>query len=80
MKTDLFRINFLLVVCAFLFPPPIHSQQVSIDTTSARAVLKALHNPHLTHEKAMEIAKLTGNQGMISKRSVMAVALDGLSV
>ncbi len=67
MKTDMLRINFLLFVCAFLFPSPILSQQVSIDTTSARAVVRALHDPHLTHENAMEIAKLTGNQGMIKK-------------
>ena len=50
MKTVMFRINFLVVVCASLFPSRILSQQVSIDTTSARAVLKALHDPHLTHE------------------------------
>jgi len=43
------------------------SQQINIDTASARAVLKALHDPDLSYELAMTIAKLEGNQGMIKK-------------
>jgi len=48
-----------------LFAPTALSQQIKIDTTSARAVLKALQNPNLTNDQAMTVAKLEGNQGMI---------------
>jgi Putative zinc dependent peptidase (DUF5700) len=43
------------------------SQQIKIDTASARAVLKALENPNLSFNQAMTIAKLEGNQGMIKE-------------
>jgi hypothetical protein len=47
--------------------PTILSQQIKIDTSSARAVLKALQNPSLTTDQAMTVAKLEGNQGMIKE-------------
>jgi len=58
-------ITFLLG--AILSTASMQSQQIKIDTASARAVLKALQNPSLTYEQAMAIAKLEGNQGMIKE-------------
>ena len=40
---------------------------VSIDTSSAKAVLEALRNPGLTHEESLKIAAMHGNQGIIRK-------------
>ena len=40
---------------------------VSINTDSARAVLLALQNPSLSHDEALKIAGMYGNQGMIQK-------------
>ncbi|WP_263375006.1 DUF5700 domain-containing putative Zn-dependent protease [Granulicella aggregans] len=55
----------LFFVCALVLTTPALSQQVKIDTTSARAVLKAIQDPTLTNDQAMAVAKLEGNQGMI---------------
>ena len=52
---------------ALSVPPSALSQQIKIDTTSARAVLQALQNQNLTNDQAMTIAKLEGNQGMIKE-------------
>jgi hypothetical protein len=38
---------------------------VTIDTKSAKAVLDAIRNPALTHDAALAIARLPGNQGVI---------------
>jgi hypothetical protein len=65
MKT--LQLRLLAVLSVLSFASPLLSQQISIDTTSARAVLKALHDPDLTHEEAINIARLNGNQGMIRK-------------
>lgn len=40
---------------------------VTIDTESAKAVLAALGNPALTHEAALKVAAMPGNQGIIRK-------------
>ena len=52
----------------------LRSQQVSVDTASARAVLQALENPALTYEQAMVVAKLDGNQGMIKEMKELGEA------
>ncbi len=56
-----------LAVTALSFASPAISQQIRFDTASARAVLKALHDPNLDFKQAIEIARLDGNQGMIKK-------------
>jgi hypothetical protein len=55
----------LLNLAALLCAPSLLSQQIKVDTASARAVLRALQNPSLTYDQAMAVAKLEGNQGMI---------------
>jgi len=40
---------------------------VSVNTDSARSVLLALQNPSLSHDEALRIAGMYGNQGMIRK-------------
>jgi len=41
--------------------------QVTVDSTSARAVLAAVQNPSLTAEEATRIAGMKGNQGLVQK-------------
>ena len=59
--------SVFLGLFALLFAPSALSQQIKIDTASARAVLKALEDPNLNHDQAMTVAKLEGNQGMIKE-------------
>ena len=54
-----------LVVCT----SNICRAQVTIDFTSARAVLKALQNPNLTSDQAHEVCSLPGNQGLVQKEN-----------
>lgn len=57
--------SVVVIVGSLLCVPSLLSQQIKIDTASARAVLKSLQDPDLTYEQAMAVAKLDGNQGMI---------------
>ena len=57
----------VLLLAAICFASSAFTQQITLDTTSARVVLKALNNPNLDFKQAMEIAQLKGNQGMIKK-------------
>jgi hypothetical protein len=57
--------SIVLFAGALLFAPSVLSQQITIDTASARAVLKALQEPNLTYDQGMAIARLEGNKGMI---------------
>ncbi len=41
--------------------------EIVIDAESARAVLAAVSDPALTRERALEVARLPGNQGLIEK-------------
>lgn len=43
--------------------------QVTVDSASARAVLKALKNANLTAEQAREVCSLPGNQGLVRKEN-----------
>lgn len=42
---------------------------MTIDSTSARAVLKALQNPDVTADQALEVCSLPGNQGLVQKEN-----------
>jgi hypothetical protein len=75
LKIARFPITFLIFIAgAICFGLPLHSQQINVDTASARAVLKALQDPKLTYEQAMSIARLDGNQGMIREMRELAEA------
>ncbi len=47
-------------------PGPAH---ITIEGSSARAVLAAVQNPALTREQAMRIAAMPGNQGLVRKEN-----------
>ena len=48
---------------------------VTINTDSAKAVLIALENPSLTHEEALKVARMTGNQGIIREMNGFKIAV-----
>lgn len=52
---------------SMLAMPLAHATTVSIDTSAARSVLKALANPNLTMDSATAIVRMPGNQGIIRK-------------
>jgi len=64
-KTYLPFAPIILTLGTLLSAPPSLCQKITIDTASARAVLRALQYPDLTYNQAMAVAKLEGNQGMI---------------
>ncbi len=57
---------FALIGCLALAPSafPI---AVRMNTDSAKAVLEAMQNPALSHDEALKIARMRGNQGIIRK-------------
>ncbi len=71
-RTILLLANFL-VVPACLFS---QSVQVHLDAEQARAVLTAVQDSNLTRERALTIAKLPGNQGLIRKSKSYGNASD----
>ena len=46
---------------------PVRAMTVTLDTASAKAVLKALKNPSLGRPEALAVAALPGSQGLIRK-------------
>lgn len=60
-------LRFAVLACLLLSGYPLRALTVSIDTESATSVLQALADPSLTYDRALEIAKLPGNQGIIRK-------------
>ena len=50
--------------------------EVKLDAETARAVLAAVQNPGLTHEQALAIAHMPGNEGLIRKQKSYGVAAD----
>jgi hypothetical protein len=54
-----------LLICA----ASLCAAQVSVDSASARAVLKALGNANLIAEQALEICRMPGNQGLVRKEN-----------
>jgi Putative zinc dependent peptidase (DUF5700) len=73
-KSHLLLTWIILFLPAILFAPPLSAQKITVDTASARAVLKALQEPNLNYDQAMAIAKLEGNQGMIKEMRELAEA------
>lgn len=59
---QIFAIVSLLVIAH-----SAHAITVTMDTQSAKAALNALDDPALSHEQALNIAKMPGNQGTIRK-------------
>lgn len=62
-------IRWALAMLACLFASVAQAQglEVKLDVEQARAVLAAVRDPGLTRARALEIAKLPGNQGLIRK-------------
>ena len=65
LKTNLPSAPIILTFGILLSAPTSLCQKITIDTASARAVLKALQDPDLTYNLAITVAKLEGNQGMV---------------
>lgn len=65
MTTRLLRI--LVLAAALGWAGSALAVTVSIDTSAARAVLKAIGNPDLSLPEAAQIATMPGNQGVIRK-------------
>jgi hypothetical protein len=65
MTTNLLRV--LAFAAAFACAGNSLAVTVSIDTSAARAVLKAIEDPDLTLEQATRIAGMPGNKGAIRK-------------
>jgi hypothetical protein len=62
------RLARVLVATGLLVAPSSgRSVEVTIDLGSARAVLAAIQNPHLSGEEATRIAAMKGNQGLVAK-------------
>jgi hypothetical protein len=61
-------IQFFLI---FLFLAPVTIANaftiVTVDTSAAKAVLQALQNPNLSHNDALTIAGMYGNEGVVRK-------------
>jgi Putative zinc dependent peptidase (DUF5700) len=61
-------IRYLLTCsCLLLLAAQAFGTTVTIHTDDARATLLAIQNPSLSHEEAMTIAKMHGNQGVVRK-------------
>jgi len=58
-----------LALSASAQQPAAGPANITIDTTSARAVLAAVRNPALTREQALAIAAMPGNQGLVQKEN-----------
>lgn len=50
---------------AFVSPAPAGATTVSFDVSSAKATIAALDDGTLTHERALAVARMAGNQGLI---------------
>jgi len=59
----------LLTGWAWAQQPAPSPSNITIDGSSARAVLAAVRNPALTHEQALRIAAMPGNQGLVRKEN-----------
>jgi hypothetical protein len=52
---------------------------ITVNSDSAKSVLLALEDPSLTHEEALRIAKMTGNQGIIRKQNEFKIPVTSES-
>ena len=59
--------QLLAIFCSLAWVHSAHAITVTMDTQSAKAALEALNDPALTHDEAIKVAKMTGNQGTIRK-------------
>jgi len=57
----------LCAAIGLLLPASGWAMHVTVDSTSARAVLAAVQNPSLTAEEATRVAEMKGNQGLVQK-------------
>jgi hypothetical protein len=56
------------------FAGSAHGQEVTLDFSSSKAVLRALKNPSLDRAEALSVAGLPGNQGLIRKANSYHIA------
>ena len=63
--SQLSLVPLALIACTSM----ICGAQVTVDSASARAVLKALQNPTLTSDHARQVCSLPGNQGLVQKEN-----------
>jgi len=63
------RIIPLLLICTLVasLPQRVSATTVTIHTEDARATLLAMQNPSLSHEQALTVAKMYGNQAVLRK-------------
>ena len=62
-----FLIKSLAILCCLSFSAASSATTVTMNAESARGVLEAMQNPKLSHEDALKIAMMPGNQGVIRK-------------
>lgn len=63
------NIPVIALLASFAAAQASASITVTIDTTAAKADLNALKNPMLTHDEALKIALMAGNQAIIRKQN-----------
>ena len=61
------KMTSILAALVLMLAGPAFALDVTLDTQSAKAVLKALKNSALTRSEALAVAALPGNQGLIRK-------------
>ena len=69
MPRYFYPIALIGTAIAIAQPAAAQDVQVTIDASAARAVLAAVVDPALTEARALEIARLPGNRGLIRKAS-----------
>ena len=77
---DMLRTSIAVIAFLALFTSVLRAAAiVTINTESAKAVLVALENPSLTHDEALKIARMTGNQGIIREMNGFKIAVTNES-
>jgi hypothetical protein len=67
MRITLCALLCLLAAASLVAQAPSAGVEVALDAEQVRAVLAAVQDPALTRERALAIARLPGNQGLIRK-------------
>ena len=78
---DMLRLSIATIAFLALFTSILQAAAivVTINTDSAKAVLDALGDPRLTHDDALKIARMTGNQGIIREMNGFKIAVTNES-
>lgn len=77
LRSPRMQYHFLAIFAALFSCVASHASgtTVSIDTTAATAVLRALNNPMLTRQESLQIAQMTANQGIDRKAREFKVSV-----